>query len=260
MTRFGPPHPVTPWEEELDVSGISHIKCTQYGFMADGDNIGVSGSEDCLYLNVYVPESAGPDNKLPVMMWVFGGYFTAGSAQWTEYGAMNWADKDVIIVAPNHRLGPLGFTTFGNEEAEINPDAPGNQGLRDLVAALEWIQANIDEFGGDKNSVTIFGESSGSWACSYLHMSPLASGLFHRAILQSGSMMNPFWLPHTAYDGIYQVWISDVSVSPELSRASSLATLSIAPTPHLNQSCLAASGKCRSKSCWRRWSGAWRRL
>jgi len=205
--RFGPPHPVTPWEDELDVSGISEVKCTQYGFMADGDNTGVSGSEDCLYLNVYVPESAGPDNKLPVMMWVFGGYFTAGSAQWTEYGAMNWADKDVIIVAPNHRLGPLGFTTFGNEEGEINPDAPGNQGLRDLVAALEWIQANIAEFGGDRDSVTIFGESSGSWACSYLHMSPLAKGLFHRAILQSGSMMNPFWLPHTAYDGIYQSFI-----------------------------------------------------
>ena len=194
--RFSPPQPVEPWEDVLDVSEDVDIKCVQYGFLYDEGPPEVSGSEDCLYLNVYVPENAGVEEKLPVMMWIFGGYFQSGGNQWWAYGAVPWMDRNVIIVEPNHRLGPFGFTSLGI------PEAPGNQGLRDLVAALKWINVNIEAFGGDPGSVTIFGESSGSWACSYLCMSPHAAGLFHRAILQSGSLFNPYWEWQTEEDAV----------------------------------------------------------
>ena len=109
-------------------------------------------------------------DKLPVMFWIFGGYFQQGNNAWWAYGPDNWIERDVIMVQPNHRLGVFGFTSLGI------PEAPGNQGLRDLVAALQWVQDNIEEFGGDKERVTIYGESSGSWAVSYLHLTPYANG------------------------------------------------------------------------------------
>ena len=104
------------------------------------------------------------------MFWIFGGYFKSGNNAWWAYGPDNWVERDVIIVQPNHRLGVLGFLDLGI------PEAPGNQGLRDLVAALQWVNTNIEQFGGDPDRVTIFGESSGSWACSYLHLTPYAQG------------------------------------------------------------------------------------
>ena len=104
------------------------------------------------------------------MFWIFGGYFQQGNNAWWAYGPDNWIERDVIMVQPNHRLGVFGFTSLGI------PEAPGNQGLRDLVAALQWVQDNIEEFGGDKERVTIYGESSGSWAVSYLHLTPYANG------------------------------------------------------------------------------------
>jgi acetylcholinesterase len=103
---------------------------------------------------------------------------------------------DVIIVEPLYRLGPFGFTYLGI------PEAPGNQGFMDVVKALEWVQINIEAFGGDPNRVTIFGESSGSWVVSYLHLTPTANGLFHRGILQSGSLLNPYWTWQTANDSM----------------------------------------------------------
>lgn len=193
--RFAPPQPVEPWEDVLDASVDSEIYCTQYGFMSDGPQ-SVSGSEDCLYLSVYVPENIPEGEKLPVMMWIFGGYFQAGGNEWWAYGAESWMERNVILVQPNHRLGPFGFTSLGI------PEAPGNQGIRDLVAALQWINVNIASFGGDPDSVTIFGESSGSWACSYLCMTPYASGLFHKAILQSGTLFNPYWEWQTEEDAV----------------------------------------------------------
>merc|ERR1711970_789865 len=194
--RFAAPQPVEPWEGVLDASEDLEIQCSQYGFISEGGGQEVSGSEDCLYLNVYVPENAGINEKIPVMMWIFGGYFQAGGNQWWTYGAAPFTERNVIIVEPNHRLGPFGFTSLGI------PEAPGNQGIRDLVAALQWINVNIEQFGGDPGSVTIFGESSGSWACSYLCMTPYAEGLFHRAILQSGTLFNPYWQWRTEEDAV----------------------------------------------------------
>lgn len=193
--RFAPPQPAEPWEGELDVSGAASVKCVQYGYMSEGGSPGLSGSEDCLYLNVWTPANRS-DESLAVMMWIYGGSFTAGSNQFLEYGPMRFMDQDVIIVSPLYRLGPFGFTSLGIDEA------PGNQAFLDLVASLQWIQDNIANFGGDPERVTIFGESSGSWAVSYLTLTPLANGLFHRAIMQSGGVFNPYWLWRTKEDAV----------------------------------------------------------
>jgi len=193
--RFGAPQPVEPWTEERDVSGYSVRECVQFGYLYEGD-VEVKGNEDCLYLSVYTPKNATKGDKLPVMFWIFGGYFVSGQNAFWAYGPDNYVERDVIMVQPNHRLGPFGFTDLGI------PEAPGNQGLRDLVAALEWVNANIEEFGGDPESVTIFGESSGSWACSYLHLTPYANGLFSRVIMESGTMLNPFWGWKTESDAV----------------------------------------------------------
>ena len=152
----------------------------------------MSGQEDCLYLTVYSPASASNSSSpLPVMLWIPGGYWVFGSNHYDLYGPMFFLDRDVILVDINHRLGTLGWMSLGI------PEAPGNQGVLDAVAALRWVQTNIAAFGGDPDSVTVFGESSGSWSTSYLHLTPLAKGLFHRAILQSGSLLTPFWLYRT---------------------------------------------------------------
>ena len=137
VARFAPPQPASGWSEVRDASKDLEIKCTQYGYLYEGE-VGVSGSEDCLYLSVYTPINASPGDKLPVMFWIFGGYFNSGGNEWWTYGADTWIERDVIIVAPNHRLGTLGFTSLGI------PEAPGNQGLLDLVAALKWV--NRSEF------------------------------------------------------------------------------------------------------------------
>ncbi|KAG1938284.1 uncharacterized protein ces2b [Pimephales promelas] len=141
-------------------------------------------SEDCLYLNIYTPVKPGEeDAKLPVMVWIHGGGLTFGSASVYD-GSVLSAYQDVVVVLIQYRLGLLGFLSTGDEHA------PGNYGLLDQVAALQWVQENIHSFGGDPGSVTIFGESAGGVSVSTLILSPLASGLFHRAIAESG---NAFW-------------------------------------------------------------------
>ncbi len=145
------------------------------------------GSEDCLFLDVYAPPGAAPaDAGRPVMMWIHGGSNTWGSAAQYD-GAQLAADQDVVVVAVQYRLGPLGF--FAHPALSGAPDegAPANFALLDQIAALGWIRDNIGEFGGDPANVTIFGESAGGHNVAALMASPLAEGLFHRAIIQSGS-------------------------------------------------------------------------
>ncbi|XDV52677.1 hypothetical protein PO909_021370 [Leuciscus waleckii] len=138
-------------------------------------------SEDCLYLNIYTPVKPGEeDAKLPVMVWIHGGGLSLGSASVYD-GSVLSAYQDVVVVLIQYRLGLLGFLSTGDEHA------PGNYGLLDQVAALQWVQENIHSFGGDPGSVTIFGESAGGVSVSTLILSPLASGLFHRAIAESGT-------------------------------------------------------------------------
>ncbi|XP_066283472.1 fatty acyl-CoA hydrolase precursor, medium chain-like [Branchiostoma lanceolatum] len=137
-----------------------------------------SSSEDCLFLNVYTPKVSSTSN-LPVMVWLHGGGMTFGSAD-TYPAEIPTSLHNVVMVTVNYRLGNLGFLPT------LDEDASGNFGLLDVIKALQWVKANIRNFGGDTDRVTIFGESGGGWAVSLLVMSPMATGLFHRAISQSG--------------------------------------------------------------------------
>ena len=182
--RWQAPQPPAPW------SGVR--KAVKFGARCEqgpifGDMIfRDEPSEDCLYLNVWTP-AAKPDDRLPVMVWIHGGGFQAGSASEPRQDGERLARKGVVVLTVNYRLGVFGFFAHPELTAESPHKASGNYGLLDLVAALRWVQANVAAFGGDPRNVTIFGESAGSFAVSALMASPLAQGLFHRAIGESGA-------------------------------------------------------------------------
>ena len=141
--------------------------------------------EDCLVLNIWTPN---PDAaKRPVMVWLHGGGYMAGSAGWTCYDGGELARKhDVVVVGVNHRLNAFGFVYLAELGGERYRDA-SNQGMRDIIQSLEWVRDNIAAFGGDPGSVTVFGQSGGAGKVSHLMGMPAAKGLFHKVIVQSGS-------------------------------------------------------------------------
>lgn len=176
--RFQAPVPMTTWEGVLDAKRI-HDVCIQKDSLTK--NVVVEGVEDCLYLNVYAPKKSEIKHPLPVMMFLHGGGFFAGTGNINSFGPGILLDKDIILVIPNYRLGALGFISTGDDVF------PGNNGLKDQNLALKWITKNIDKFGGDPNKITIFGESAGAGA-THLHMiSPMSRDMFQRGISQSGS-------------------------------------------------------------------------
>src|SRR6266446_1618196 len=144
-------------------------------------------SEDCLYLNIWVPADAGPDSKLSVLVYIYGGGFTIGSGGMALYGGENVAKQGAIFVNFNYRLGALGFMAHPELAKESPQRASGNYGLLDQVAALQRIRSTIGRFGGDPDNVTISGQSAGSSSVAFLQASPLAKGLFRRAVGFSGS-------------------------------------------------------------------------
>jgi len=144
-------------------------------------------SEDCLYLNIWTPASA---KKLPVFVWIYGGGFTSGSSACAVYDGEEYAKKGVVFVSINYRVGVFGFLAHPELSKESPDRVSGNYGLLDMVEALKWVKANITKFGGDPGNVTIAGQSAGSMAVTALIVSPLASGLFHRAIAQSGGIFS----------------------------------------------------------------------
>lgn len=144
----------------------------------------VVGSEDCLFLNVWAPRNQGPR---PVMVFIHGGTFITGSGSLELYEASQIArEGDVVVVTINYRLGPLGFLNSESLTSESGDGSVGNYGIRDQIAALQWVERNIEAFGGDADNVTVFGESAGSISICALLGSPLADGLYDGAILQSG--------------------------------------------------------------------------
>lgn len=141
------------------------------------------GSEDCLYLNVFTPDIK-PSHTLPVMVWIHGGGFVWGSGNDDFYAPEFLVRHGVILVTMNYRLEVLGFLSLDTK------DIPGNAGMKDQVAAMRWVKNNIMNFGGDPNSITIFGESAGGASVGYHLISPMTKGLFKRAIMQSGTTVS----------------------------------------------------------------------
>lgn len=188
--RWKPPQPVVAWEgvRKCDEFGPD---CPQAPYPAASIYASPPRyqSEDCLYLNVWT--AAGSGDKRPVMVWIHGGALTRGSGATRVYDGAALAKKGVVLVTINYRLGPLGYLAHPDLTAESPHNSSGNYGALDQIAALKWVQKNIAAFDGDPNRVTIFGESAGSWAVNTLVASPLATGLFHRAIGQSGGSFGP---------------------------------------------------------------------
>ena len=183
--RWKPPAAAASWEGERDATAYSKAcvqPSTTEGFYAQDP---IPQSEDCLYLNVWAP-AGGSDAKNAVMVWIHGGAFIQGTGNAPLYDGESLARAGVVLVSVNYRLGLLGFLAHPALSAESAHGASGNQGIHDQIAALEWVRDNIASFGGDPGNVTIFGESAGSMSVCYLTATPLAKGLFQKAIGQSG--------------------------------------------------------------------------
>jgi para-nitrobenzyl esterase len=182
--RWKAPRPVEPWGDVKLMDSFGK-NCIQPGKQN-------AGSEDCLYLNVWTP-AHNRQVKLPVMVWIHGGGFTGGSGRLSKGEAL--AERGVVLVSINYRLGPLGFYAHPLLSQESAQGVSGNYGILDQISALKWVQRNIAAFGGDPGNVTIFGESAGGAAVYILCASPLTKGLFHKAIAESP-------------------WVTDGSISP----------------------------------------------
>ncbi|XP_013097162.2 juvenile hormone esterase isoform X1 [Stomoxys calcitrans] len=180
--RFRAAEPERNWSGIRDASREGN-SCPHKNMILDT----YKGNEDCLFLNVFTVKMPKGDYNpdLPVMVWLHGGGYSFGSGNTFLYGPDYLVAENIVLVTLNYRLGPLGFLTAG-------PDAPGNQGLKDQILALKWVRNNIAAFGGDPNHVTIFGESAGGSSVQMLLLAPMAKGLFHRAISESGSALNPW--------------------------------------------------------------------
>ncbi|XP_047384231.1 carboxylesterase 1D-like isoform X3 [Sciurus carolinensis] len=189
--RFAPPQPAEPWSSVKNTTSYPPM-CSQdveVGqvlselFTFRKENIPLTFSEDCLYLNIYTPAALTGRSRLPVMVWIHGGGLVVGGAS-TYDGLALSAHENVVVVTTQYRLGMWGFFSTGDEHSR------GNWGHLDQVAALRWVQDNIANFGGNPDSVTIFGESAGGQSVSALVLSPLAQNLFHRAISQSAVVLS----------------------------------------------------------------------
>lgn len=179
--RWKDPQPVQSWSGVLTTSNFKPAPMQRPWAKIDI-------SEDCLYLNVWTPAKQ-PDEKLPVMVWIYGGAFAGGSTSYTD--GLPFAKQGVIYVSIAYRVGALGFMTNPELNAESPHHTSGNYGILDQIAGLKWVQENISKFGGDPSKVTIFGESAGAISVSILCASPLCKGLFRAAISESGGSFGP---------------------------------------------------------------------
>lgn len=193
--RFRRPEPVDNWEEPIDATQKPPA-CPQVNASSFPGNPGeaqwnpATVSEDCLYLNIWIPASIfrSREQRLSdILFWIYGGGFFSGSSSLDIYdGAILACENDIIVVSTQYRVGPLGFLFLDDG------DAPGNMGMLDQVAALKWVNTNIRYFGGNPDSITLIGESAGSVSVNLHLLSPASRGLFNRAVLMSGVATAPF--------------------------------------------------------------------
>lgn len=189
--RWATPEPPEPWEGVRSANRFGN-RCIQTSPFPDMLFQSRAESEDCLTLSLWTPATS--PQRLPVMFWIHGGGYFSGASDERRHDGSVLASKGVVLVTINYRLGVLGFLSHPELSTESPTGASGNYGLLDVIAGLRWVRDNIAAFGGDPENVTIFGESAGSFAVSALMASPIAQGLFHRAIGQSGA--------HFAGDGL----------------------------------------------------------
>jgi para-nitrobenzyl esterase len=225
--RWRAPQPAASWRGVRKAGTFSPV-CMQRGTYPE-DAPAERSSEDCLYLNVWAPRGAR-SRKLPVMVWIHGGSLRNGSASTPLYAGDRFARHDVIVVTANYRLGVFGFLAHPELTRESATRSSGNYGLQDQIAALSWVKRNIAAFGGDPARVTVFGQSSGAMSVSVLIASPVAKGLFQRAIAQSGGLFEPMQLlPELALPGAEQAGLQFASRAG----AADLASLRTKPAENL---------------------------
>lgn len=186
--RWKAPQPVKPWTgvRKADEFGPAPMQDANVARWLGGAK---QVSEDCLYLNVWTPAKSGRE-RLPVMVWIYGGAYRMGATSTPGYDGTRLAGKGVVVVSIAYRVGPFGFLAHPQLSAESGKGS-GCYGLMDQIAALRWVKSNIAQFGGDPSCVTIFGESAGAMSVSSLMCAPGARGLFQRAICESGVIMAP---------------------------------------------------------------------
>jgi para-nitrobenzyl esterase len=209
--RWEYPHLVTHWEGVYDATQYGACsyqprafcneaelpeKAFYYNEFRKGEQY--TYSEDCLFLNIWAPEDATPDSHLPVLFYIHGGGFTGGCGHEKHFDGPVWPTKGVIGVTINYRLGPLGFACL--------PGHPGNYGLYDQLAALQWVHNNIAAFGGDPARVTMMGQSAGAMSVQQLCLSPLTKGLVAGAVMSSGGGVNKMFSNARTPDTLYPFW------------------------------------------------------
>lgn len=185
--RWRAPQPATAWQGTRLARQTSPLCVQPKSGNVEAGVAEAEMSEDCLYLNIWRPAARG-EARLPVMVWIHGGAFRGGGGALPLYDGTHLARRGVIVVTINYRLGPLGTFSLPVLRDEASGEPGGNFGLLDQIAALRWVRSNIAAFGGDPGNVTVFGESAGGASTLYLAASPMASGLFKRAIVQSGAL------------------------------------------------------------------------
>jgi para-nitrobenzyl esterase len=233
--RWRSPQPVEPWEGARDATKFRNIAYQ----ISRKDNIpeedkDLVEDEDCLYLNIWTP-SISADENMPVMVWIHGGGFLNGSGSFGLYNGAELSKMRVVVITFNYRLGPIGFISHKELESEDKTMSSGNYGTLDQIAVLEWIQENISNFGGDRDNVTIFGESAGAMSVGLLSTSTRALGLFHKVICESGGMlMFPREIP-------YDKALRDTLELQKALGASNVEEMRLIPAPDIIEAAIKAS-------------------
>lgn len=225
--RWEYPKQVEGWDGVYDATEYGNCSYQPRAFYNEEDNLKkifyynefrkgekYSYSEDCLFLNIWTPESAEADSRLPVLLYIHGGGFTGGCGHEKHFDGPVWPGKGVVAVTINYRLGPMGFACL----PELKDEAGhcGNYGLFDQITAIKWVRDNISAFGGDPSKITIMGQSAGAMSVQHLVESPLTEGLFSAAIMSSGCGMSNMLM--STPEKVYPFW-------QELMKALGCATL-----------------------------------